>query len=1333
MRKRRNIWIKSIAWLLSLALLMTVIPFPASKRVWAETVTDATNSQNPVYVAFELESSSSDYNQYNAIVYNNSNNVVCDWEVTVLFATDPGYNAGWNGVSYDANTKTMTIQTYGEASWDNATIYAGKTGSGAGFQIDAGALDTATVTLTYSQGESPSGPATGSGSGNQGGNGGSTVTDSTTNLDLDVEFNYAKLLQQSLYFYDANMCGKLEDDCALSWRGNCHTYDSNVTYTNSGVTYSVDVSGGFHDAGDHVKFGLPQGYAASVLGMSYYQFKDAFDSLEQDAHLKTITDYFCDYFKRCTVYKQGSSDEVIAFCYQVGNGDTDHAIWTAPETQTLARPAYFADASNPATDQVSVAIAALALNYLNFGNEEDLKVAKDLFAFVQKNSLSCATDGCQTYYNSTSYGDDYATAAAALYVATGKTDATYLNVYNTYKDANANGINQYWVMDWANSGALAAMLMGDTTKLSSITAAGQKGTKLDNVFWCLSDWGSCRYNSATQFVGLTYDKLASTNTYTDWATSQMNYMIGDNPSKRCYAVGYNENSSKYPHHRAASRSTDAGVVMENHYTLLGAMAGGPGSNGTYKDDQNDYYCNEVALDYNAGYVGALAGLYLAHKDDTSAYLSYAGKTTTNYGTTLSTADELAVAGVTTYYGPGSTENPGENPGDDPVEELKPAELVSSVQQLECPQLEYGYVTASAVQATLSNVGEEATTPSSIALEKGDYFELVKPVTCTSIAPAGTCVVEVRAKAGLLAGAYEDKVVISYDEKTLSIPVRVTVEKKAVTAVGFPSASNLAVGQTLSDAALTGGDTIYGTFAWENPTLVVSKGTAEHNVVLTLNDFTKANYSFAGVDGYNEAGTIIRGVTVNVTRADLPGISFPSATDITYGQALADSELVGGSTEYGSFAWEDASYKPGANEIGAIQKNVIFTWNTDCVEAYALEADELTMKQAVTLTVKKAQQTALPATPVLKDRSATSVSVVAVEGVEYSLDGETDWQTAGVFANLTEFTEYKIYARYGETATHKAGLACGQPLSVYTLVSDPYTIDVSKLGVDNAKDYIDALRTSNDSNTTVTYEDGVLTLTRENVTYTLTGTNESLTVKVPSANTKVELAEGAIVGSVEQDSEESGTTDEPNNPEEPGTSDKPNTPGSSNTSNDSGQTSSPDVSDTLKALEKIIITGITKKVAPGKKIKFVAGTYPEDAQQPKILWKVSNKKYATVNSSGVVKAKKAGKGKSVIVTAYSEDGKLQATVKVKIMKKAVKKLKLTAKTKTLKVGKTMKVKVKFTPAKGISKEVTWTSSNPSVATVDAKGKVKALKKGTVKITAKAKDGTGKKATIKIKVK
>lgn len=473
--------------------------------------------------------------------------------------------------------------------------------------------------------------------------------DAATDTNLDVEYNYAKLLQESLYFYDANMCGYLENDCALSWRGNCHTYDQNGQVTIDGVTYTVDASGGFHDAGDHVKFGLPQGYAASMLGMSYYEFPSAFTETKQDEHLKTITNYFCDYFKRCTIYGQGS-DAVVGFVYQVGEGNSDHDVWSAPETQTLARPLYVATSANPATDEISVAAAALAINYMNFGAggearyAQDLKVAKDLFAFVQANSKGCASDGASGFYNSKSWQDDYALAAAALYKATG--DTAYLNEYN----ANKNGVNKYWVLDWDNSGAMAAMLMEDTSVLASIANVIMDQTKLDNVFCCLLDWGSCRYSAAEQFVSLAYDKLTGTKNYDAWAVSQMNYMIGDNPTKQCYIVGYNANSSSYPHHRAASRSTDANVVNQEHYTLLGALVGGPSKTGYYSDDQGDYHCNEVALDYNAGYVGALAGLYVSHKNDTSIYLSYANKNTDNYGTTLAGKTELGALGVVKYYG-----------------------------------------------------------------------------------------------------------------------------------------------------------------------------------------------------------------------------------------------------------------------------------------------------------------------------------------------------------------------------------------------------------------------------------------------------------------------------------------------------------------------------------------------------------------------------------------------------------------------------------------------------------------------------------------------------------
>lgn len=169
-----------------------------------------------------------------------------------------------------------------------------------------------------------------------------------------------------------------------------------------------------------------------------------------------------------------------------------------------------------------------------------------------------------------------------------------------------------------------------------------------------------------------------------------------------------------------------------------------------------------------------------------------------------------------------------------------------------------------------------------------------------------------------------------------------------------------------------------------------------------------------------------------------------------------------------------------------------------------------------------------------------------------------------------------------------------------------------------------------------------------------------------------------------------------------------------------------------SVASIKITGPTKKVAPEKKITLAAEVYPDNATDKQVTWSVSDSKYASVNGSGVVTTTKAGKGKSVVVTAASKDGTVKATYKISIMKNAVKKVKITGK-KSLKVGKSTKLKVKITPNKNVSKEVAWSSSKPNVATVSSSGKVVAKKKGKTKITATAKDGSGKKAKITITVK
>ena len=132
----------------------------------------------------------------------------------------------------------------------------------------------------------------------------------------------------------------------------------------------------------------------------------------------------------------------------------------------------------------------------------------------------------------------------------------------------------------------------------------------------------------------------------------------------------------------------------------------------------------------------------------------------------------------------------------------------------------------------------------------------------------------------------------------------------------------------------------------------------------------------------------------------------------------------------------------------------------------------------------------------------------------------------------------------------------------------------------------------------------------------------------------------------------------------------------------------------------------------------------------VTYKSSNKKVATVNAKGKITAKKKGKA---VITVISKANK-KKTVKIKVMVGTpVTKVKLNKTKANLNVGKSLTLKTTLSPKKPSNKGIIWKSSNAKIATVTSKGVVKAKKAGTVKITATAKDGSGKKATCKITVK
>lgn len=484
---------------------------------------------------------------------------------------------------------------------------------------------------------------------------GTVVTDN--DLDLVIDYNYAKLLQYSLYFYDANMCGTdVGSDSVLSWRDNCHTGDASVSKTINGTPYTIDVSGGYHDAGDHAKFGLPQAYSASVLGLSYAYFKDAYVALGQDAHLKNILDRFTTYFENCTI--MDASGNVIAFCYQVGDGNDDHGYWGPAEEQESVKGerdvyVHLTDSSNPCTDIVAETAAALAI-YATIYKEEDstnantaLEYAKKLLAYAESNNkVTSSTSQAAGFYNGSSYNDDLALASIWIHKAIGDTDTTYQNKYNSYIQGCTDG----HLLCWDDVSAAAYFSGGATynSKVASIMTKKMATQVTPQNFTCVDgSWGSARYNTALQFTGLVYDEINNTSAYQSWATSQMKYLLGDNDTKQCYVIGYNKNDPKHPHHRSASGydNVDSHKNDPMEHTLYGALVGGPNASDYYNDCANDYQYSEVAIDYNAAFVGAAAALYLLNKDDGQQELVTSGLSEVETYYLPTVTNPVAVTGV----------------------------------------------------------------------------------------------------------------------------------------------------------------------------------------------------------------------------------------------------------------------------------------------------------------------------------------------------------------------------------------------------------------------------------------------------------------------------------------------------------------------------------------------------------------------------------------------------------------------------------------------------------------------------------------------------------------
>lgn len=191
-------------------------------------------------------------------------------------------------------------------------------------------------------------------------------------------------------------------------------------------------------------------------------------------------------------------------------------------------------------------------------------------------------------------------------------------------------------------------------------------------------------------------------------------------------------------------------------------------------------------------------------------------------------------------------------------------------------------------------------------------------------------------------------------------------------------------------------------------------------------------------------------------------------------------------------------------------------------------------------------------------------------------------------------------------------------------------------------------------------------------------------------------------------------------------------------------------------EKPVLTGVTASVEKaelkvGETTKAAATIMPEGAEDVELAWTSSDDKIATVDKDGNVKAVAEGTATlTVTATQGSGDSAVTktATVDVTVIKDGgtdpepekpvvLTGVKASVKKADLKVGETTKATAKITPEKAENVTFAWASSDKKVATVDADGNVKAVGKGTAKLTVTATQGSGADAvkvtdTVKVTV-
>jgi len=202
----------------------------------------------------------------------------------------------------------------------------------------------------------------------------------TLSISINAAYDYNDALHSSTKFFGAQRCGNTD-----SWiHGACHTNDGGS---------QVDLTGGWHDCGDHVKFGQTNGFSGALLLHGYLNFTSAYDDNYSATDTSTsngIPDvldevkYFTDYLLKTLV---GSTVSNQRLYFQVSDATTDHQTIQIPENTPNNRIGHYEEGGG-ASNIAGTNAAVLAMMY---------RAYKDIIIVQNKTARECIIKFCRQH------------------------------------------------------------------------------------------------------------------------------------------------------------------------------------------------------------------------------------------------------------------------------------------------------------------------------------------------------------------------------------------------------------------------------------------------------------------------------------------------------------------------------------------------------------------------------------------------------------------------------------------------------------------------------------------------------------------------------------------------------------------------------------------------------------------------------------------------------------------------------------------------------------------------------------------------------------------------